>query len=320
MPELWLHGFPVVGASAPLARRAEAAGYDGLLLADSQNLQGDVYVGLTLAAAATTTLKLGTGVTNPKTRHPAVTASAIATVHAESGGRASLGIGRGDSSVTQIGERAATPDELADHVALVRALLRGEPTRAGRLSWLDPELAPVEVHVAATGPRTIAAGARAADAVLLTVGAEPERLAPAIAAAREAGAGSVGAYVNVGCAEDRAAARGLVRGSAAIFAHFSSQAMAGVLPADHDVIEHVGQDYDETRHGESVARHATELPDDFLDRFAVVGTPDDVRARLAELLALGLDRLVLVPGSKDADRAALARSDELVAGLLADVR
>lgn len=320
MPELWLHGFPVVGASAGLARRAEQAGYDGLLLADSQSLQSDVYVGLTLAAAATTTLKLGTGVTNPITRHPTVTASAIATVHAESGGRAVLGIGRGDSSVTQIGHRAATPSELADHVSTVRALLRGEPTAVGRLGWLDPSLAPVEVHVAATGPRTIQAGARSADAVLLSVGAEPERLRGAIAAARAAGAPRVGAYVNVACADDPADARSLVRGSAAIFAHFSSVAPDQVLPEDREVIEHVGRDYDDARHGESIARHATELPDDFLDRFAVVGTPDQVRDRLVEMLALGLDRLVLVPGSKDGDQALAARSDELVASTLADVR
>jgi 5,10-methylenetetrahydromethanopterin reductase len=318
--ELWLHGFPVIGASAELARRAEAWGYDGLLLADSQNLQGDVYVGLAQAAAATSTLRVGTGVTNPLTRHPAVTASAIATIHAESGGRALLGIARGDSAVTQIGMAAATPDELATHVTRLRALLRGEATDAGRLSWLDPALPPVAVDVAATGPRTIAAGAATADRVTLSVGAEPERLAQAIAAARAAGPASVGAYVNVGCAADPAVARALVRGSAAIFAHFSSQRPDAVPAADREVIEHVGRDYDESRHGQSVARHATELPGDFLDRFAVVGTPATVRDRLAGLLALGLDHLVLVPGSKDADPAALAHSGDLVGAVLRDVR
>jgi len=240
--ELWLHGFPVVGNSADLARKAEAWGYDGLLLADSQCLQGDVYVGLALAVRATRTLRLGPGVTNPVTRHPTVTASAIATIHAESGGRAILGLGRGDTAVTEPGLRPASPEELRDHVLRLRALLRGETTDAGRLSWLDPALAPVEIDVAATGPRTIAAGAQAADRVTLCVGAEPERLRPAIAAARAAGPARVGAYVNVGCAEDPAVARTLVRGSAGIFAGFS-------------------------------AGHHVEPPDDVLDRFAVVGRP-----------------------------------------------
>jgi 5,10-methylenetetrahydromethanopterin reductase len=317
---VWLHGFPVIGASADLARRAEAWGYHGLLLADSQNLQGDVYVGLAYAARATTTLRIGTGVTNPFTRHPAVTASAIATIHAESGGRALLGIARGDSAVTQVGLPAATPRQLGEHVTRLRALLRGETTDVGRLSWLDPGLPAVEVDVAATGPRTIAAGAATADRVTLSVGAEPERLAEAIAQARAAGPARVGAYVNVACADDPGVARDLVRGSAAIFAHFSSQHAAAALEADREVIEHVGRDYDESRHGESVARHATELPDDFLDRFAVVGPPAVVRERLAGLLGLGLDHFVLVPGSKDADPAALARSGDLVGAIVGDLR
>ena len=42
---------------------------------------------MALAAQATSHLKLGTGVTNSYTRHPIVTATAIATVQAESGGR-----------------------------------------------------------------------------------------------------------------------------------------------------------------------------------------------------------------------------------------
>ncbi len=58
-----------------------------------------------MAAHATTDLKLGTGVTNSFTRHPAVTASAIATIQAEIDGRAYFGIGRGDSAWRTWGSR-----------------------------------------------------------------------------------------------------------------------------------------------------------------------------------------------------------------------
>ena len=61
-----------------------------------------------LAAQATKQIKLGPGVTNSVTRDPAVTASAALSLHAESGGRAVLGIGRGDSAVQRIGPRART--------------------------------------------------------------------------------------------------------------------------------------------------------------------------------------------------------------------
>ena len=70
------------------AQRAEAAGWDGIMVVDSQNLSGDSYVALTAMAMATKGIELGTGVTNPITRHPAVTASAITAIQRLSGGRA----------------------------------------------------------------------------------------------------------------------------------------------------------------------------------------------------------------------------------------
>jgi 5,10-methylenetetrahydromethanopterin reductase len=70
--EFFLHAFPLPGESTRLAVQAEADGWDGLLLADSQNLQAEVFVELALAVKPTERLLLGTGVTNPATRHPAV--------------------------------------------------------------------------------------------------------------------------------------------------------------------------------------------------------------------------------------------------------
>ncbi|MGH9092792.1 MAG: LLM class flavin-dependent oxidoreductase, partial [Acidimicrobiales bacterium] len=181
-PRILLHAFPVPGTVAPLARTAEGDGWDGLLLADSQNLVGDPYVELGLAAASTSRIELGTFVTNPVTRHPAATASAIATVHAESGGRAVLGIGRGDSALASVGEHRAGLDVLGDYVARVRGYLgsgagggSGEQAgadRPGPLRWLAGSvLPPVPVDVAATGPRMIELAATAADRVTFSVGA-----------------------------------------------------------------------------------------------------------------------------------------------------
>ena len=101
--EVWLHAFSFPGKVAELARKAEAWGFTGLLLADSQNLNADIWVELALAGAATSRLRLGPGVTNSVTRHLAVTASAACTLQAETGGRATLGFGRGDSALAQIG-------------------------------------------------------------------------------------------------------------------------------------------------------------------------------------------------------------------------
>jgi 5,10-methylenetetrahydromethanopterin reductase len=332
--QVWTHGFPVPGRTARLARQAEESGFDGLLLADSQNLVGDPFAELAVAAGVTSRIGLGTGIVNLVTRHPAVVAAAIATVQVESGGRAVLGVGRGDSSLAQIGLAAPPAARLRELVAQVRGYLRGEQVTAdgtaSRIGWIaQTGLPAVPVEVAATGPRTIAFAAVLADRVMLTVGAEPSRVAWAAGVARQARAAAgldpagldpaglgLGAFVNVACDPDLTAACDLVRGSAAIFAHFSS--MPGTSPAgfsgpDAATIGKVGAAYDEARHGLSHAAHTAVLDDSFISRFAVAGPPEQCLARLRELIALGLDRIVVVPGSRDADPAALARSNELFA-------
>src|SRR5262245_65258613 len=107
------------------AERLEVAGYDGLAVSDSQNLGPDPYVALALAAKSTERLRLATGVTNPFTRHPAVTAAAIATVQAESGGRTVLGIGRGDSSLAYLGLAPAGLARFETYVTRVQSYLAG---------------------------------------------------------------------------------------------------------------------------------------------------------------------------------------------------
>ena len=80
MIEIGVVNEPSAGFTAPNAKRLEDMGFDYLLTPDTQNLSADPYGQLSLAAAATKTIKLGTGVTNPITRDVAVTASALATL------------------------------------------------------------------------------------------------------------------------------------------------------------------------------------------------------------------------------------------------
>ena len=98
---------------------------------------------LSLAAAATDTLHLGTGVTNPITRDAAVTATAIMTLQQESAGRAICAIGRGDSSAAHIGTRNATTAQLRTYVERIKAYMAGETIdRDGtesKLRWVQEQ-------------------------------------------------------------------------------------------------------------------------------------------------------------------------------------
>ena len=71
---------------------------------------------LTVAALETERVQIGPSVTNPLTRHPAVMASAIASLHELSGGRAFLGIGTGDSAILNLGLRPARLRALREYV------------------------------------------------------------------------------------------------------------------------------------------------------------------------------------------------------------
>jgi 5,10-methylenetetrahydromethanopterin reductase len=291
-----------------------------MLVADSQNLNADVWIELALAAAATERIGIGTGVTNPATRHPAVSASAAATLQVESAGRAVLGLGRGDSALTQIGRRPVHVAELEQALVAIQGFLRGEQIEldgaASAIGWIAASGQPkVPVTVAATGPHVIEVGARHAEQVDFTVGAEPERVRWAVETARAAEGGedvSLGAFVNVAVDPDRAAARDLVRGSTAILARFATEGAPpdGLSDVTREGIARLAADYDEARHGQSRAPAARRLEDEFIDRFAVCGPAEDVADRLGALGELGIERLIVVPGSLDADAAAVEESNE----------
>ena len=96
-------------------RLAESVGFDYIGVADSQSLFRELFVSLTVAALDTERVQLGPSVTNPLTRHPAVMASAIASLHELSGGRAFLGIGTG---IAVGGRIPRPPNRLYQHPAV----------------------------------------------------------------------------------------------------------------------------------------------------------------------------------------------------------
>ena len=325
--EVWTLSVPLPKLAGELAARAEAAGFDGIAFTDSQNLTGDVFAGLALAAKATSRIGLATGVTNPVTRHPAATASAIATVHAISTGRAVLGIGRGDSALFQIGLEPAPLASFELFLDRLATYLRGGEVDldgyASRLRWLaDLKLPPVPIDVAATGPKVIELAARIADRITFAVGANPERLRWGIEKARAARSAAgldpdslaFGAYVNVAPHPYVATARELVRGGVGTMAHFSGMrgsSADGVAAADRAVFEGIHARYEREKHTLGRARHAAALDDAFLDRFAVVGPTRLCVARLQELVDAGATKLIVTGASFDADRSEAGRSRTL---------
>jgi 5,10-methylenetetrahydromethanopterin reductase len=320
--EFWQAMFPPFQRAAERAQAAEADGWDGVLIAENQHLSPDPYPCLALAANATEKLRLGTGVTNPLTRHPSVISASIATIQLLSGGRAVLGIGRGDSSVAYLGRKPVSTASFTETLTRVQGYLAGEKVEAGgvahRLEWLDPGLPKVPLDVAATGPRTIEVGARLAERLTFAVGADPERVAKAIGIARaartkarlDADAISLGAYLNLLVEPDVARGRDHLRGAITTFTRFSAmsgQAIATLDGPDRDAAERVARVYDMSQHASASADHATLLDDAYVDRFGIIGDASHCIARLTDLIELGLDHFVILGWSRFMDEAEAAR-------------
>jgi 5,10-methylenetetrahydromethanopterin reductase len=304
---------PSPGRTARLAAEIEAMGFDALLCPDTQCLSPDPYGQLSLAAATTRRLVLGTGVTNPVTRDVSVTAGAFATLQVESGGRARCVIGRGDSSAAHIGRRNARTAELRLYVEQLRAYLRGEEVvREGtrsRLRWLaGADMPPVPIDVACTGPATIRMAADVADRITFAVGSAPERIAWALAtlAARLAETGrprgelSVGAFVNLVCDPSERRALELGRMIAGMVAHFAGMKDAPVehLPPQlRGLAERMKSGYDMGRHAQDDGSHLAAVDDAFVDWFSICGPPAKCRERLGALIHMGLDHVCVLGGS-----------------------
>ena len=158
-----------------LAKQAEAAGFSYGWLFDSHVIWRDPYPLLTLIARETTTLRLGTCVTNPATREPSVTASSLAVLQEISGGRFDLGIGRGDSAIRVLGKAPTTMAMLEEAAHVIRALAEGRPIEYEgatlQLPWSGGHRLPV--WIAGYGPVALKMTGRIADGAMLQI-ADPD--------------------------------------------------------------------------------------------------------------------------------------------------
>ena len=193
MPDLEVSILPPLHVGVPaleiaaLAADAEAAGVDGFWYAD-ERFYRDTYSVLALCAQATTRIRLGPGVTDPYTRHPAITAAALATLDEISGGRAVLGIAAGVSGFRNLGIDASHPAvAVREGLEVIRRLLAGETVnyRGQSFSLTDGRLlfasASVPAYVAAEGPWMLRLAGAVADAVIIYHSPTQQTLGPKLA-------------------------------------------------------------------------------------------------------------------------------------------
>jgi 5,10-methylenetetrahydromethanopterin reductase len=248
-----------------------------------------VYVVMTAIAEATERVVIGPGITNPYTRHPAQTASAIASLDEVSGGRAFLGIGAGGSlALDPVGiERSKPLRAVRETIEVNRALYSGERVdhdgefvtlRSAQLGYGRPD---IEIWLAGRGPKILQLGGRLADGVMLdflhrdTIGASVELVR---AAGRDAGRTSKICYSTVLVTDDDDLE--FVR------PHMTYRLVDSPPP----VKEAIGlSDADAARIREAMAdgldAAAEHVRDEWVLPFVIHGTRDECRTTLENLIA-----------------------------------
>jgi 5,10-methylenetetrahydromethanopterin reductase len=325
------------------AVRAEAEGWDGICVTDTQNRSPEAFVMLAAAAARTSRIGLGTGVSNPLTRHPALMASGAAGLQRLSRGRLVLAIGRGDSAAAHIGAGPARLGDFARYLRSLRAYLVGEDVSldeayeyvrglaprvdslhlksnpdSSSLGWLGDQDLPVPLEVVGSGTKVLALAATLSETPAFAVGASPERVDWALSTIRAArvaaGLGPVTrvtAYVNVVAHPDPAVARRLVRAVLPSTSRFSVMQGHPAGPFDEEsreVLEEIRSQYSMSAHGTAWSSVSTALTEKFAEANGIAGTAEHCVARLRELTDLGVGKIVVFPvgrknGPEEVERA-----------------
>lgn len=298
-----------------LSKLAEDVGFSHIWVGDSHLIWREAYVNMAAAALNTSRVKLGTGVTNPLTRHPSVLASAYATLDEMAPGRFVIGIGLGDSSLETMGLKPARLSYFEKAVAQMRALMAGEEAliESGRIHINFSRANKIPIFAAASGPKMLELSGRIADGVIILVGVDKTPLAKAIERI-EAGAKAGGRKLSdielvlwVPCAvSEKGPARDAVK------AHVA-RVLAHPLPFSLDekeqkVLEEIRNAYNYYQHMDQKASQARVIPDWLVDKFAIAGTPSECRARVEELKDSGIDQVAIIPYNVgDADRGETLR-------------
>ena len=312
------------------ARLAEALGYDGIVTEETKD---DPFIVLSLAAQATDRIGLATGVAIAFPRAPAVTALAAWTLQRLSRGRFTLGLG---SQVKGHIERrygmAWTPPGpwMRDYVGALRAIwecwqnggtnLRYDSPHY-KLSLMVPLFAPppiehpqIPVQLAAVNPFMCQIAGEVADGIRAHPVCTPRYIAEVMLPAARKGAEKTGrdftkfeiaAMPLIATAPDKKYLEARVRDVRARIAFYASTPtyLIAFESQGYGEVAHNLQSYSRAQRWEEMPQF---ISDEMLDHYAVIGTHDEITAKLKDRFAAVASHLEFaIPVANDADRESL---------------
>ncbi len=337
----WAKGDPAAPARAlQAAQAADQAGIDAIWV--SEDPEGwDAFALLGALATVTTHCQVGTSVTSPWPRNPNLLAASVATLDQLSGGRAVLGLGRGQVEWHRdvLGEETGHPlVALRETITLLRAWWQ-PPFRAAsppdghfRIRDWERSVAPLHpppIYLAAAGPQTLALAGELADGVIFNVLTSQQALREAIPLVRQAAitagrdpdALAIILRSEITLTHDVASERKALMRAKSFFAllagfpgmnrlyqvagYDTEAIIAGVRAAMRtgNVLASGGGFPALRRTGDLAAARAA-IPDDFIHALALVGSPGELAPRLAVLRDLGVTCVSVTPPAEAASLTA----------------
>jgi len=291
-------------------RLAEQLGFEMVCFGDSQSMFREAYVSNTAMAMSTTRPRLAMTVSNPVTRHPAVVASACASLDELSSGRFVLGLGTGDSALYNLGLKGVSVATLETYIETLRALWTGAPVEyEGRTIRMNWPWRRVPIMISAEGPKTLRLAGRLCESVCVGLGLTDDMVSDSLElisegaaeAGRELGELDVWFFAKGNIADSREAAIDEIKMALAASANhgfrftFEGKRVPERLKPR---IEALQRAYRPERHEQIGANPNRALLDDdpelleFLtDRFGLAGTPDDLVAKLKRLERAGVKKV-----------------------------
>jgi probable F420-dependent oxidoreductase len=292
-----------------LAKRAEVLGFSHVWTFDSHLLWEEPFVIYSEILRETRKVTVGPMVTNPATRDWTVTASLFATLNEMYGNRTVCGIGRGDSAVRVTNGAPATLATLRESVHVIRELANGREVdyRGNRFRFPWNPDSRLEVWIAAYGPKALALAGEIGDGFILQL-ADPDIAAWSIRAVRAAAEAAgrdpdairicvaAPAYVGDDLAHQRDQCRwfgGMVGNHVADIVSRYGAGGGTEIPATLTDYIAGREGYDYNEHGRAGNAHTDFVPDAVIDRFCLLGPPDQHIRRLVELRDLGVDQFAI---------------------------
>ncbi|MBI3689487.1 MAG: TIGR03857 family LLM class F420-dependent oxidoreductase [Mycolicibacterium aromaticivorans] len=298
------------------ARRGEELGFGTAFISERWNVkEASSLVGA--ACAVTSRMQIATAATNHNTRHPLITGSWATTMHRLSGGRFTLGIGRGIAAIYgAFGIPPVTTAQMEDFAQVMRRLWHGElifnhdgPLGKYPVLFLDPDFnEDIRLALVAFGPETLKLGGRAFDDVILHTYFTPETLARCVKTVKDAAeqAGRDPASVRVWSCfatvgdhlpEERLATYLQGYGDLLVSTNNWDPAVLERFRAD-SVVQSVGGGIDHKATAEQIEHIATLIPDEWLEPSAT-GSAEQCVDRIRKEFDYGADAVIMHGATPD---------------------